>query len=321
MNLKNLSKINILLVLIVSLVSLEANATVEKQVKVGTIIINYQFKDEASQKKEEEMTQLIGQAFEIYSKLFGGLPRNLAGEEYSEFVVQVRKSQFSGGEADPQLIKLSWSEEKVFGYAKWQVALLHEIFHLWSAESFRYKNSSEQWFNEGFAEYYAYKTATQLKLYSPQKALSILTHPIGLYLSSGGLGNISMRKAGKTDKTKFDNYFLIYHGGWVVALILDHDIRSKTNGTKSIDDLMAWLYVNFPRHEKLYKYDDIVLGLKESAGIDYSDFFDKYVIGTQVIPISEYFNLSDAVWNYQLKTDEVTNYKYLFQSVGMAAND
>jgi len=314
-------KIAIFLTLILFSASFEVSADVEKQVKVGSITINFRFKDDLSRQKEEEISQLVYLAFEKYTQLFGGLPRDLEGGEYSDLTLEVENNKFSGGEADPQFIRLSWSEEKVFGYAEWQVVLLHEIFHLWNAESFRHKENSEQWFNEGFTEYYAYKTASQLNLHSPQEALTLLSHPLGFYISSKGLGRISMRDAGKTNKTKFENYFLVYHGGWVVALALDHDIRTRTNGAKSLDDLMAWLYINFPRHDKLYRFNDIITGLRESVGIDYKEFLDSHVAGTALIPVAEYFNLSDATWSFQFNTENKIKYKHLFQSVGIVSNE
>jgi predicted metalloprotease with PDZ domain len=58
-------------------------------------------------------------------------------------------------------------------------------------------------------------------------------------------------KASEKNKLKFQNYFLLYHGGWVVAMLLDEDIRTRSNGEKSLEDLMRWMHRNFPRHEHL----------------------------------------------------------------------
>lgn len=293
----------------------------EKQVKINGLTINYSFLDQLSSDKEPEVSKLVSDAFGVYSRLFGGLPRDLSGKEYSELSIHLKRGEYLGGEADPQIIMLTWSDEAMFGYSDWRTALLHEIFHLWSAESFKYKDSREHWFNEGFAEYYAFKTATGLGLIAPDKALSTAAYPIGFYSSAKGLGKLSMREAGKTNESKFANYFLIYHGGWVVAMILDLDIRTKTNGLKNLDDLMALLYKNFPRDQKLYKYDDIISSLKQSTGIDYTEFLSRYVNGKNTIPIADFLPLSDALWAYMLGAPDQNKYRLLYQTLGISITD
>jgi predicted metalloprotease with PDZ domain len=300
-----------------SLSPVNAAEVTEKEVELENIKINYHFLDHISVKKEPEITELVSKAFTVYTKLFEGLPRDLTGKEYSEISIKVKQGNHLGGEADPQLIILTWSNGDMFGYGDWKILLLHEIFHLWSAESIRYKDGREHWFNEGFTEYYAFKTAMQLGLISAEKAISIAAFPIGYYSASQGLGKISMREAGKNNKTKFDNYFLVYHGGWVVAMILDQEIRSKTDGNKSLDNLMAYMYRHYPRDKKLYGIDDISKSVKKITGVDFSEFLNKYVDGVQTIPISNYLHLSDALWSYKFNTPNKSEYKYLYQTLGI----
>jgi predicted metalloprotease with PDZ domain len=300
-----------------SFTCIQANEVIEKNVELDNIKINYHFLDQASMDKEREISLLVSQAFSAYTKLFGGLPRDLSGIEYSELSIHVKQGKHLSGEADPKLIILTWSKGDMFGYGDWKTLLLHEIFHLWSAESIRYQDGREHWFNEGFTEYYAVKTAVQLGLISADKAISIAAYPIGYYSASKGLGSISMRSAGANNQTKFDNYFLIYHGGWVVAMILDQHIRSKTNGAKSLNDLMSFMYKNFPRNEKHYGLEDISLSLKEITGVDFSDFLNKYVDGVQTIPISEHLQISDVLWQYKYNKHNKSEYKYLYQTLGI----
>jgi len=92
---------------------------------------------------------------------------------------------------------------------------------------------------------------------------------------------------------------LVYHGGWVTAMVLDYDIRARTNNKKNLDNLMRWLYENFQRTERLYDMDDIVAGIKITTGLDYTNFFLKYVNGREVIPVSDYFDLGKALWDFK----------------------
>ena len=287
-------------------------------VYVDDLIINYKFLDEASLHKKDEITEIIKKGFKHYKTLFGGNPRDISNQHYTEFTVQISNTKHSGGEADSKFIKLEWSDDTVLGYGSWKMVLLHEVFHLWNGETLRYKNGSEYWFNEGFTEFYTYQSAVKLNLLSPKKALTTATYPIGYYLSTSSLKHMSMREAGKNDKTKFDNFFLVYHGGWVVALVLDYDIRLKTNNKKSLDNIMQWLYANYPRTTKLYTTKDIIKGLKITTGIDYSDFFNHHVYGKQPIPVSNYFDLGKALWDYLWNPEEKLQHQILYKTLGFS---
>lgn len=288
-----------------------------KKVVLENITVHYHFNDLKSLDKEAEINKLITKAFSSYTKLFNGLPRDASGNSYSEVALHIKHGMHLGGEADPRFINITWNDEKSFGFATWQTMLLHELFHLWSAESFRYQSGKEHWFNEGFTEYYTYKTALQLGLISATDALTIAAKAIGFYSASEGLGKLSMREAGGSNKTKFDNYFLVYHGGWVVAFVLDNDIRQSTNGEKSLDDLMRWMYNNYHRDEVLYSIEDLNKGLKEITNTDYTDFLNAYVNGTETIPISDYFPLSDAFWAFEFKNPHHKKYSTLYKTLGI----
>jgi predicted metalloprotease with PDZ domain len=307
---------------LLSIASLKAHSNdTHKQVVLENITINYHFKDLKSLEKEAEINQLITQAFNSYTKMFHGLPRDASGSTYAEISLHIKQGKYLGGEADPKFIEITWNDEKLFGFSTWQTVLLHELFHLWSAESFRYQSGKEHWFNEGFTEYYTYKTAIQLGLISTDEALAIAAKVIGFYSSSKGLGSISMRDAGASNKTKFDNYFLVYHGGWVVALVIDNDIRQRTNGKKSLDDFMRWMYKNYHREQVLYNLEDLNKGLKEITNYDYIDFFNTYVNGKATIPISDYFPLSDAFWALEFNKTNRKKYNTLYKTLGINLKD
>lgn len=290
---------------------------VSHTINSGGLEIHYAFLDNESLEMESEITQILVNGFQVYKNLFGGNPRDSLNVTYTQFSVKIKKSQFIGGEADPKIIILNWSEDKTFAFLNWKVALLHELFHLWNAESFRYKDGREHWFNEGFTEFYAWQTAVRLGIMSPEEILSTSVYPIGYYNSSSGLGNISMREAGKNDKTKMENYFLVYHGGWVTAMVLDIDIRSKTNNEKSLNDVMKWLYENFLRAKNLYDANDLIEGIKITTGQDYTAFFKKYINGLQTIPVSKHFDLGKALIDYKLNEEVKERHKYLYKSLGI----
>ena len=295
----------------------EKKEKVSKTVFTKELEINYEFFDNESQEIESEITKVIDEGFNHFKNIFKGNLRDTLNIKYKKFTVQVRKSENTSGEADPGILILNWSENLTFGYAKWEASLLHELFHLWNAESFRYKTGKEHWFNEGFSNFYAYQTATKLGMVSHEDMLSTVVFPVGRYLGTKRLDSLSMREAGKDNQTKFDNFFLIYNGGWVAAMVLDFDIRTKTNNDKSLDNLMEWLYENFNRTEKLYDVNDIIEGIKITAGLDYTDFFDKYINGLEVIPVSNYFDIGKSLIDFKWNKKDIKRHYYLYQTLGI----
>ncbi len=306
-----------LLLVMAVITSCQSQNEISKIINVNGLEIHYDFLDKESAEIESEITQILVNGFEVYRNLFGGNPRDSLDVTYTQFSVEIRKSRYTKGEADPKIIILDWSEDKTFGFTNWKVGLLHELFHLWNAETFKYKDGSEHWFNEGFSEFYAWQTAVKLGVVTPEEVLSTSIYPIGYYNSSSGLGKISMKEAGKDDKTKFENYFLIYHGGWVSAILLDKDIRTKTNNRKSLDDLMKWLYKNFFRTKKLYDSNDIINGIKITTGQDYNSFYENYINGLETIPVSKYFDVGKASIDYNFNLEGKEKHKYLYKSLGI----
>jgi hypothetical protein len=288
-----------------------------RTVQLNSLKIDYKFSRLEFAEKEPEITEIILNGFESFKNLFGGNPRDTLNIEYNDFTVEIKQSSNLGGEADPKIIILNWSENTLFGSSNWKTVLLHELFHLWNAESFRYRSEEEHWFNEGFTEFYTYQTAAKLGLISQEDIVSNSLIPVGSYLGTKRHDNLSMREAGKNNKNKFENYFLVYHGGWVTAMVLDYDIRVRTNNKKNLDNLMRWLYENFQRTERLYDMDDIAEGIKITTGLDYTNFFSKYVNGSEVIPVSDYFDLGKALWDFKFNLKNKSKHSYLYETLGV----
>lgn len=276
--------------------------------------LQFVFADKAAAPYEAEISQLVAKAYQQYQPLFQGYPRDLQGVPYRHLQLHVNTGDKPGGEADPAQVSLTISDKVLFGYASWRTLLLHEVFHLWNAESFRYASQQEQWFNEGMTDFYAYRTACRIGLISPQQALSIAALPLGYYSSTRQ--QISMRAA--ADISKKEHYFLIYHGGWVVAMVLDFDIRQRSQGKHSLDDLMRWLYQHKPRQQQLYQLEDLVIGLKQSTGLDYQSFFNRHVQGTEKIPVAEYFDIGRAAWQLEFNESPSADAALLYQTLGCA---
>lgn len=269
-----------------------------------TLSVSIEFSDSGLKKFEPRLRTLLEEAFSEYVGLFGGMPKSKDGSDYTQLKLKV--SQGMGGEADPEYIELRINDTKLFGFYSWEMTLLHEVFHLWSAETFRYSSDREQWFNEGATEYYTFKLAVKLGIISQQEVASRFLFPVGSYLSAQGLTKTSMSLAPLVDGGKRDHYFLIYHGGLVAAMVLDYQIRANSNNIFSLDYLMRELYLSKSR-ENRYTNQTLVELIDSSTGFKAKSFFDRYIEGKQIIPVGRYLDL--GLLEFRLKAPEAQKLK------------
>lgn len=244
-----------------------------------------------------EATNVIRAGLDEYVGVFGGPPRDGVGQASRALTVRLSVGVSNEGDSDPGIVSLTIAERPLFGFYSWQLVLLHELFHLWSAGSFRYQDDREQWFNEGATEYYTLRTATRRGFVRPETAPAIAAMAAGFYASAPGLGRLSLREAGRTPANKRANYFLVYHGGWMAATLIDVDLRRRSNGTRSLDDLLRWLYQNRDAQTRRYTLDDLVTALRTRTGRDYGQFVSQYIDGTTTLPLSAYVDFGGAAFD------------------------
>jgi hypothetical protein len=254
------------------------------------------FEDPGVAKLEPELRKLLAGAFTRYRALFGGPPRGADGRSLHTITITLLSGRVGEGEADPGTVRVAVGEQPVFGFYDWRLTILHECFHLWNGESFRYASGGEQWFNEGISEFYAVQTAARLGLIDPLHAVAITSTGLGFYASAPGLGTVSLTDAAQTPELKFRNYFLVYEGGWMAGLVLDHDIRTRTKGKHSLDDLMRRMYSSFDRPDRRYTTDDVVAQLRAATNFDYTPFFERHIRGATPIPVANHLSLGNAAF-------------------------
>lgn len=161
----------------------------------------------------------------------------------------------------------------------------HEFFHLWNGKSFLPEDQETEWFKEGFTNYYTLKALYNVGYLDEAAYYGVLNNLFyQRYSTDDGLGKLSMTKG----EEKHAHWGLIYGGGLFVALAQDIGIREATGNTKSIDELMRKFFKRYGGTHDHYAIDDVAEGLSELHGQDQSQFFKKYIRGTQQLPITDY---------------------------------
>lgn len=263
-------------------------AAVSRSFRHGQMQIDLEYVDSRATSFDTELRSHLARALDTYIPLFGGPPRDAGGEPCRRLRFEIKHGPAAYGEADPGLVKMTLNNQKVFGEEVWPLVVVHEMFHLWNAESFRYRSAEEQWFNEGVTELYAMRTAAKLGIIARDHVPVRFAVPLACYVTAKGLGTISMREAGAK---KSAHYFLLYHGGLTAGLVLDREIRRQSGGRRSLDDLMRWLYAGFDARERRYTNEDLASGLDQIGAGNYRQFLERYVAGREVIPLASFVDL------------------------------
>lgn len=185
----------------------------------------------------------------------------------------------------------------------WANYMAHELFHYWNSDLMKAASYADrQWFSEGTAEYYANLTTARDGIIDETIFRSKMEKELALYQNYRGWKDdtTSLLKAGE-NKGKYR--FLVYNGGWAVAMALDITIMEKTNGKKTLDDFMNAMFDKYSTTP--YEYRDMVKTASEVAGADLSDFFAKYVEGTELLPLQEYleklgYKMLDVIYDAEI---------------------
>jgi len=90
---------------------------------------------------------------------------------------------------------------------------------------------------------------------------------------------------------KHDHWGLIYSGGMFVAIAQDLQIRSGSRNEKSVDDMMRFMFDNFT--DETYDFGDIERKLSNLNNESQEDFFGRYIVGTERLPLEQYLELAN----------------------------
>lgn len=191
-----------------------------------------------------------------------------------------------------------WACGNESSYQSWLSLASHEFFHTWNVRRLRpkqlvnYDYESENytpslWVAEGVTSYYEDLLLVRAGIIDRKKFVSSLSSQISRVQNSEGRKIQSLRDASHDAWIKFyrpgensrDTTISYYTKGAVVALLLDAEIRSRSDGDKSLDDAMRAL---FEKHsgDVGYKPSDFREICSDVAGSEMDDWFKSAVDST-----------------------------------------
>jgi predicted metalloprotease with PDZ domain len=193
----------------------------------------------------------------------------------------------------------------------------HEFFHVWNVKRLRpaalgpfdytrevYTRSL--WLAEGVTTYVSYLALLRSGLWTREQFLARLSDEIRNLEEEPGRTLMSAEsssfygwfydRAPQMQETNFANSTISYYNkGALLGMLLDLEIQSRTQGAKSLLDVLSALYRKFYEAPQAtyygpgrgYEEQDVLAAVNEVAGSDFTRFFDNYIRGTAPLPYGQ----------------------------------
>jgi len=196
----------------------------------------------------------------------------------------------------------------------------HEFFHLWNVKRIRpdalgpfdYSNENYTkmlWVAEGITDYYADLALRRANLISDRDFLSATARSFQSLQNTPGRLEQSVEESSydswikyyRPDENSINSQISYYDKGAILGLLLDLEIRKRSSGAKSLDDVMRYLLNEFYKKDRNYGSADFQKACELMAGSSLEEFFNKYVHGISELD----YNASLDAAGLQLDTGSV----------------
>lgn len=177
----------------------------------------------------------------------------------------------------------------------------HEFFHIITplniqSEEIQYfdfnhpKMSAHLWLYEGTTEYHAQLVQEKYKLITPEAFLDVISDKMsGAAFSYNDTLPFTELSKGCLDRYK-DQYGNVYQKGALIAMCLDIRLRSLSNGSYGIQNLMKDLSKEYGKDHP-FKDDELFDKIGALTYPSITDFLKKYVGGSSPLPFEETFQM------------------------------
>src|ERR1043165_3294038 len=196
----------------------------------------------------------------------------------------------------------------------------HEFFHVWNVKRLRPAElgpwgftrplaTRGMWIAEGFTNYYGRLMLHRAGIWDAQQFLAREAETIRGIESAPGSRLMSAEESSlsapfidgspRAQTTNLENTAISYYPkGELIGMVMDLLLRGRTKGKTSLDDVMRAMYEEFylksPNSSyylrgRGYQTEDLERVASRRSGVDFSDFFKRYVRDVEVLPYDEAF--------------------------------
>lgn len=234
---------------------------------------------------------------EAHAALFGGVPY----DRYA-FLLMLAPGAYGGLEHRRSAAILA--SPFAFGTRKKYEELLelisHEYFHLWNVKRIRpealgpFDYTRENytralWVMEGVTSYYDRHALRRAGLQSAKRYLEKLGEEWGKLQGIPGRARQSVEESSfdawiklyRPDENSVNSTVSYYLKGGLVALCLDLEIRRRTGGARSLDDVMRRLWREYGERDRGFDEAAFQREVEAAVDVDLAAFFDRCVRGRE----------------------------------------
>lgn len=182
--------------------------------------------------------------------------------------------------------------------------IAHEYFHLWNVKRLRpqvlgpfdYNNENYTrmlWVSEGFTAFYDNWIVRRAGFTAEEKYLDLIANEYSALQNLPGAKVQSLADASfdawikyyRRNENSNNSQVSYYDKGSVIASLMNLMIIEHSGGKQNLDDLMKYLYKEY-YEKKNIGFSDIEFksAAEKFSGRDLTEFYDKYIYGTEVIP-------------------------------------
>ncbi|MCA1614905.1 MAG: PDZ domain-containing protein [Acidobacteria bacterium] len=153
------------------------------------------------------------------------------------------------------------------------------------------------WVAEGVTNYYEDLLVRRAGLMTDRDYLARVAAAIRTLQNTPGRLEMSIEEASfdawikyyRPDENTINSSVSYYDKGGIVAMLLDLEIRRRSAGAKSLDDVMRHLYAEFGKRDRNFTPEDFQRGAELAAGSSLEDFFRRYVRGREELDYNAAF--------------------------------
>jgi len=186
----------------------------------------------------------------------------------------------------------------------------HEFFHIVTPltvhseeiENFDFndpKMSQHLWMYEGVTEYFAGNVQVKYNLITPEQYLQVLQEK--MTTADQFKNDVPFTDISKFTLDKYhDQYYNVYQKGALIGLCLDIKLRKLSGGKYGLRNLLLDLSNKYGKN-KAFKDDELFEQITKMTYPEIGEFFNKYVKGTEKLPLEEVLNTAGILYKEEEK--------------------
>ncbi|MBI4508012.1 MAG: M61 family metallopeptidase [Deltaproteobacteria bacterium] len=249
---------------------------------------------------DELLAQLVADTqsiMEAHARVFGGVPY-----EHYTFLLLLSPGAYGGLEhkRSTALLASPFAFASRKQYEELLELISHEYFHLWNVKRIRpsvlgpfaYDREAytrSLWVMEGVTSTYDRLTLRRAGVLPAKRFFEKLCEEWSKLLAIPGRKKQSLEESSldawiklyRPDENSVNSTVSYYLKGGLVATCLDLDIRLRTEGERSLDDVLRHLWRRYGEAPQGFKDADVQREFEEATGLDLGDFFDRFVRGRE----------------------------------------